>query len=160
MKGFISRNWRQHSVLIFILLLASFAFFIFKSSAISDNSLLRPQDAKLIAMGKEIYLSQCASCHGENLEGQPNWRQRNEDGLLPAPPHDASGHTWHHSDQLLFEITKFGLAKISGLDDLKSDMPIYEDVLKDREIIAVLSYIKSTWPADIQKRHDQLNSKQ
>ena len=35
----------------------------------------------------------CASCHGDNLQGQPNWQQANADGSYPAPPHDASGHT-------------------------------------------------------------------
>ena len=45
--------------------------------------------------GFNNYQEYCASCHGVNLEGQANWRSRNQDGTLPAPPHDETGHTWH-----------------------------------------------------------------
>ena len=61
-----------------------------------------------------LYQQYCASCHGVDLEGQPNWRQRDENGFLPAPPHDASGHTWHHPDQLLFDVTKYGTTAFVG----------------------------------------------
>ena len=56
--------------------------------------------------GFNNYQEYCASCHGVNLEGQSNWRSRNEDGTLPAPPHDETGHTWHHETEMLFEYTK------------------------------------------------------
>ena len=77
-------------------------------------------------------------------------------GLLPAPPHDASGHTWHHGDSYLFAVTKYGIERLLG-QHYPNAMPIYDGVLSDREIIAVLSYIKSQWPAEIQSRHDRLN---
>ncbi|WP_439599960.1 c-type cytochrome [Devosia sp.] len=94
--------------------------------------------------GRTLYLANCASCHGENLEGQPDWMKRLPNGRLPAPPHDESGHTWHHSDKQLFTIVKFGLAAISP--GYESDMPAFEGVLADAQITAVLDYIKSTWP--------------
>lgn len=106
-------------------------------------------DAELIARGEAIYGQSCASCHGLNLEGQANWRRRNEDGTLPAPPHDSSGHTWHHSDEVLFNLTKWGTAAVVG-GDYKSNMPGFSSVLEDDEIWAVLQYIKSRWPEDIQ----------
>lgn len=118
---------------------------------------LRPDDAAVTALGQRVYAAQCAACHGTRLEGQPNWRDRGPDGLLPAPPHDASGHTWHHPDELLFRITKLGVARAANLKDYASAMPVYEGVLSDEEIIAVLSWIKSQWPADIRARHDELN---
>jgi mono/diheme cytochrome c family protein len=63
---------------------------------------------------------------------------------MPAPPHDDTGHTWHHSDRQLFTITKRGVSAIvPGYD---SNMPAFEGVLTDAEIVAVLAYIKSTWP--------------
>ena len=77
--------------------------------------------------------------------------------MLPAPPHDETGHTWHHTDEVLFELTKYGLAKMSGLTDHKTNMPTYEGVLSDEEIIAVLSFIKSRWPEDVRNRHDEMN---
>ena len=42
-------------------------------------------------------------------------------------------------------------------EDYKVSMPVYDDIIEDQEIIAVLSYIKSTWPADIKKIHDKIN---
>ena len=122
----------------------------------ADHTLL-PNDAKMLALGKQVYQARCAACHGAGLEGQPKWRERGPDGLLPAPPHDASGHTWHHPDEVLFNITKFGVAKAAGLKDYTSAMPIYEGVLSDEEIVAALSWIKAQWPAQVRARHDQMN---
>ena len=119
--------------------------------------LLNPHDEKIVARGQQIYRQECATCHGAELEGQPNWRSPDADGMLPAPPHDETGHTWHHTDEVLFELTKYGLAKMSGLTDHKTNMPTYEGVLSDEEIIAVLSFIKSRWPEDVRNRHDEMN---
>ena len=114
-------------------------------------------DPEHVALGKAVYGEHCASCHGENLEGEPNWRMRKADGRLPAPPHDASGHTWHHSDDVLFQLTKYGPAALVGVD-YESDMPAYEGTLSDAEILASLAFIKSTWPEDIRARHDAMNA--
>lgn len=118
---------------------------------------LQPDDLHVLAVGERVYRAQCAGCHGAQLEGQPNWRTPGPDGLLPAPPHDASGHTWHHPDEVLFAITKHGVAKAANLPDHKSAMPAYEGVLSDDEIIAVLSWIKAQWPAPVRAKHDQIN---
>jgi mono/diheme cytochrome c family protein len=91
--------------------------------------------------GRELYVTYCASCHGANLQGQPDWKQPLADGTMPAPPHDASGHTWHHADELLFQIIKEG-----G----QGGMPAFGAQLSDDQIWAVLAYIKSTWPPYIQ----------
>ena len=118
---------------------------------------LQPDDSAVLALGQKVYAAQCAACHGARLEGQPNWRERGPDGRLPAPPHDPSGHTWHHPDELLFRITKHGVAKAANLKDYASAMPAYDGVLSDAEIVAALSWIKAQWPADIRARHDELN---
>jgi len=120
------------------------------------NIVLEPDNAEIVSRGRAVYEAQCASCHGQNLEGQPNWRQRRNNGRLPAPPHDASGHTWHHPDKQLFELTKLGPAALVG-GGYESDMPGYADTLRDGDIVAVLSYIKSNWPGDVRRRHDLLN---
>ena len=120
---------------------------------------LQPNDRDVFTVGKAVYAAQCASCHGAYLEGEPNWRERGPDGRLPAPPHDETGHTWHHPDEMLFELTKYGLPKqIGNGEPYYSNMPAYETVLSDEEIVAVLSYIKSRWPPDVQARHDELNA--
>ncbi|PCJ08092.1 MAG: cytochrome C [Rhodobacteraceae bacterium] len=98
-----------------------------------------------VDQGQALYAETCASCHGANLEGQPDWRRRLDTGRMPAPPHDETGHTWHHSDATLFRITKQGIAAVVG-NGYKSDMPGFENLLSDEEIRQVLDYIKSTWP--------------
>lgn len=106
----------------------------------------RPGNADQVALGRAIYAQRCATCHGDRLQGQPNWRERKPDGRLPAPPHDEAGHTWHHPDDHLFRITKGGLQPPLAPEGYESDMPAFGDVLTDEEIWAVLSFIKSTWP--------------
>lgn len=76
-------------------------------------------------------------------------------GRLPAPPHDNEGHTWHHSDQMLFTIIKYGPAEVIG-DAYKNDMPSFAGILTDDEIKAVLDYIKSTWPERSQQYQQEM----
>lgn len=99
-----------------------------------------------IDLGKTVYAAQCASCHGDGLQGQPNWRQQLSSGRYPAPPHDPTGHTWHHSDMMLTRIIAEGTAAVVG-GGYESDMPGFSEVLSAQEIAAVLGFIKSTWPA-------------
>jgi mono/diheme cytochrome c family protein len=101
----------------------------------------RPQ----LALGRSVYDTRCAICHGRNLEGQPNWQRRMSNGRMPAPPHDASGHTWHHPDDVLIGVTRNGLKPYAG-DNYESDMPAFAGTLGNEEIEAVIAYIKSTWP--------------
>ncbi len=117
-----------------------------------------PNDQALVSYGRALYISHCAACHGSKLEGQPNWRMRREDGRLPAPPHDESGHTWHHPDSVLFDITRNGMVPgRTAPPGYVSDMPAYAGILSDAEIIAVLAYIKSTWPDDVLKLQQEVN---
>lgn len=104
-----------------------------------------PGDAAKVALGEKLYLQHCAACHGARLEGQPNWRARLPSGRMPAPPHDESGHTWHHPDELLFGITKRGMVPPYAPRDYESDMPGFADKLSDDEIWATLAYIKKHW---------------
>lgn len=98
--------------------------------------------------GRELYDTNCASCHGLNLEGQSGWQSANEDGTYPAPPHDETGHTWHHGDTMLLDyIRRGGQAVLDDIGvDFTSGMPGFGDELTADDIEAVLDYIKSTWP--------------
>ena len=69
---------------------------------------LLPDDQSVIKIGKSIYAKDCASCHGVALEGQANWKQRDTEDYLLAPPHDMKGHTWHHAGSCVFLMTKYG----------------------------------------------------
>lgn len=120
------------------------------------NRAMDAGDARQVALGAQVYAAHCAECHGANLEGEPDWRTRKPNGQLPAPPHDASGHTWHHPDEQLFAITKHGMARFAPAD-YTTAMPAFIGRLSDSEIRAVVAYIKSTWPEDIQRRQAALN---
>ena len=115
-------------------------------------------DVELVALGQKIYTAECAACHGVRLEGQPNWRSRLANGSLPAPPHDETGHTWHHPDQLLFDITKHGGAK-NAPAGFVSGMPAFGGKLADRDIWAALAYIKSRWPEPVRQRQTMISER-
>jgi mono/diheme cytochrome c family protein len=113
-----------------------------------DDPRANPRDAAKVALGSKVYEQHCAVCHGPKLEGQPNWRRPLPNGRMPAPPHDESGHTWHHPDYVLFAITKNGLVPPHAPKGYESDMPAFAGKLSDEEIWAVLAYIKSQWTSD------------
>lgn len=110
-----------------------------------------PTNPEQVALGEQVYGQYCASCHGASLEGQPDWQSRLPSGRLPAPPHDETGHTWHHPDDVIVGIVKEGLGPYAP-EGYESDMPAFGDVLTDEEIWAVLAYLKSEWPPRIQQR--------
>ncbi|MCL4757851.1 MAG: c-type cytochrome [Rhodocyclaceae bacterium] len=115
----------------------------------TPQSGIDPTDLRQVARGEVVYREHCAACHGADREGQPDWRRRLPNGRLPAPPHDESGHTWHHPDADLFAMTKHGMVPPLAPEGYESDMPAYAGVLSDDEIRAVLAWIQSTWPAEI-----------
>jgi mono/diheme cytochrome c family protein len=115
-------------------------------------------NVELVALGQKIYTAECAACHGVRLEGQPNWRSRLANGSLPAPPHDETGHTWHHPDQLLFDITKHGGAK-NAPAGFVSGMPAFGGKLADRDIWAALAYIKSRWPEPVRQHQTMISER-
>lgn len=97
----------------------------------------------LAARGAVIYAGECAACHGANLEGAPNWKLRSADGAFPPPPHDDTGHTWHHADELLLDIILNG-----GDPAFDSKMPAFKEKLNREEAQAVLEFIKSKWGSE------------
>ncbi|MEQ5869720.1 cytochrome c [Sagittula sp. NFXS13] len=110
-------------------------------------------DARDLQNGQAVYAESCAMCHGAALEGQPDWQIPNADGSLPAPPHDETGHTWHHSNAQNFDYVKYGgaqLMKRLNVTDFTSGMPGFGDTLSDDDIWDVLAYIRSQWPEEIQ----------
>ena len=110
-----------------------FIFSIFGLSTISSTGAaetveLKPNDAVYVKMGKKIYVEQCASCHGVNLEGQDGWRNKKVDGMRLAPPHDKSGHTWDHADEVLFNLTKYGFKAMIS-EDYEVSIPVYNGII-------------------------------
>ncbi|MDH3231089.1 MAG: c-type cytochrome [Alphaproteobacteria bacterium] len=112
-------------------------------------------DAELVALGGAVYAAHCAACHGAGREGEPDWRERKKDGTLPAPPHDETGHTWHHPDGMLFTITRSGGQAVAPAGYV-SAMPGFAGILTDREISASIAFIESHWPLEIRRRQEQI----
>ena len=126
------------------------------SPALADHEL----DGRDIAAGEVLYAENCAACHGAALEGQPDWRSPGADGVLPAPPHDETGHTWHHDNALLFEYTQLGGDKAleaRGVTGFTSGMPAFGETLSDDEIWNILAFIRSTWPERVQQMQTARN---
>ncbi|MEI9930985.1 MAG: cytochrome c [Rhizomicrobium sp.] len=113
-------------------------------------------DAALVSQGETIYAQTCGNCHGRRLQGQALWQLRDQYEGRRAPAHDSSGHTWQHSDEDLFHMTKYGrfAAAPAGI---VSYMPAFEHSLSDDQITAVLAFIKSTWPTGIRASQSMLN---
>jgi hypothetical protein len=82
------------------------------------------------------------------LEGQARWWEPGVDGVLPAPPHDPTGHTWQHSDAELTELIAHSVAAFAP-EGYRTGMPAFAGTLSPGQIEAVIAYIKSTWPAGI-----------
>ncbi len=96
-------------------------------------------DPATVAAGQDRYEQFCASCHGTDLKGDPDWKVPNDDGSYPPPPQDSSGHTWHHGDDLLLEII------LRGSDFPESRMPPFGAQLSEGEALSILEYFKSAW---------------
>jgi mono/diheme cytochrome c family protein len=113
-------------------------------------------DAVLVAKGHRVYAESCAGCHGRNLQGQALWQLHDRYAARRAPAHDATGHTWQHSDDDLFHMTKFGRFPGTPASTV-SYMPAFAAGLSDGDILAVLAFIKSRWPIGLRAAQATLN---
>ena len=104
-------------------------------------------DKAEVKLGQQVYQETCAICHGQNAEGAPNWQTPDAQGNNLAPPHDDGGHTWHHSDRVLYEMIRDGMR-----DPLRPNsafrMPAFGLRLSDAEMRAVIAYFQSLWSRD------------
>lgn len=132
---------------LFVVYLASLAVYAATRAPVADR--VDADNLALVQWGRAVYANHCASCHGAKLEGQPDWRRPGPDGRMPAPPHDDSGHTWHHADNYLIQVVQRGI--VAGVDrppDYQGNMPAFGALLSRDETVAVLSFIKSHWSFD------------
>jgi mono/diheme cytochrome c family protein len=142
--------WAVGAFISLGVILAGVSYWLFVWSPGSSTSLgqLQPPvqalDPRQVARGQTIYQTYCAQCHGLKGEGQTNWRQQNPDDTYPPPPHDSTGHTWHHGDGLLYRIVRDG-GTIYETPGFKSAMPAFGGQLDSEETKAVITYLKSLW---------------
>lgn len=113
-------------------------------------------DDETLSQGRALYEQYCASCHGQEGQGQPDWNQKNDRGELPAPPHDPEGHTWKHSDRMLYNIVAEGWRDPWNETDRKT-MPAFKDILTPTEIRSVIEYLKTMWTPE-QRQHQEEES--
>lgn len=115
-------------------------------SGLQNTNWIAPTEGQSRLEGKRLYETYCASCHGVDLQGQLNWRQRLPNGRLPAPPHDVSGHTWHHPDAQLVEMIRYGfVGGVNAPVGYQSDMPAFQTLLNESQILLILGFIKTHW---------------
>lgn len=127
--------------------------------ACGERPAIDPRNNEQVRRGQVVYERHCAACHGARLEGQPDWRIRRPDGRLPAPPHNASGHTWHHPDDVLFSIVKHGMVPPNAPRGYVSDMPAFGATLTDDEIRAVLAFIETKWSGEVREARRQMSQR-
>lgn len=96
----------------------------------------------LAERGRVLYEAHCESCHGGATGGSLR--------DIP-PPHNANGHTWHHADQQLIDMTLSGIP--FSLEDVR--MPAFKGKLTEDEVEAILAYIKTWWTEE--QRQSQRN---
>ena len=101
-------------------------------------------DSERVESGRAIYGQHCASCHGANAQGAPGWQERDEHGELPAPPHNTEGHTWRHSDAMLYEMVSKGWRDPFNKTK-RLTMPAFSEALSPEQIRAVILYLKTLW---------------
>lgn len=101
-------------------------------------------EAPSLDLGRTGYEQHCASCHGANAEGAPNWQERDAHGELPAPPHNAEGHTWRHSDADLYQMVKKGWRDPFNKTQ-RLTMPAFGEQMSPEQIRAVIAYLKTLW---------------
>ena len=100
--------------------------------------------AESVELGRSVYAKHCASCHGVRAEGAPSWEQPDAQGEMPAPPHDAEGHTWKHSDAMLYRIVMQGWRDPFNKTE-RLTMPGFSGILSPKEVRAVITYLKTLW---------------
>jgi mono/diheme cytochrome c family protein len=98
------------------------------ASAIKNPIAASPES---LAAGKQVYLRNCAPCHGSSGEGGPG------NDLIPAAP-DLTDAAWDHgsTDGEIFASIKTGIAP-------EFNMTPFKDRLKDDDIWNVVNYVRS-----------------
>jgi mono/diheme cytochrome c family protein len=141
----MTRNGRTLGFAVVIALTTVAASPFRQAPATVDSHFAAADDRASVIPGKQLYLGHCAGCHGRFLQGQPLWQLADSYAGRRAPAFDETGYTWQHSDEEIFHMTKYGTpAKTQPA--AVSFMPAFQDVLNDRQILAIIAFIKARWP--------------
>jgi alcohol dehydrogenase (quinone), cytochrome c subunit len=93
-------------------------------------------DARPDAPGAHTYATRCASCHGADGKGQPEW----------MPPLAGATSALVKETASAINITLNGAQRVvaAGVPDAYR-MPAFREQLSDQEIADVLTYVRGTW---------------
>jgi mono/diheme cytochrome c family protein len=147
--GFEEKNVRKYPILICIL--SGLAACSDQDSRETLNqqaqarqvSVMRNQDAAQIQRGRKLFVQNCATCHGNDAQGAPNWSQADAKGKYPPPPLNGTGHAWHHPKRALMTTIKYGTARLGG------SMPAWQGRLSEQDINDIIAWFQSQWPDEI-----------
>lgn len=104
-----------------------------------------------VLTGRQVFLNNCATCHGEQAQGlAEDWRQRLPDGSFPPPPLDGTAHAWHHPLTVLMQVINEGGEQLGG------KMPGFARQLSDADKHAAVAYFQSFWSDEIYKQWGQM----
>jgi len=121
-------------------------------TAAEDAEAVRWYSPHHAAAGAVVYRRHCAQCHGVAGEGAPEWRKPDEEGLMPPPPLDGSGHAWHHPLRQLFAMIRDGSLPGQGR------MPGWGAQLSGGEILAVIAWFQSAWPTEVYRAWSRMDA--
>jgi len=96
-----------------------------------------------LRLGEQVFQQHCASCHGKQAEGTPDWRKTGPDGKYLPPPLNGTAHAWHHSLKVLLRQIRMGGQPLGGT------MPGFAGKLSDEEMLAAIAWFQSRWPERI-----------
>jgi len=114
-----------------------------RTSASPPVAVTRWYDAQRVSRGAEVFRQNCATCHGANAEGAPNWQKPGPDGKYPAPPLNGTAHAWHHPLVSLKDTIRNGTARLGG------SMPPWRDKLSEQDVESVIAWFQSQWPDEL-----------
>lgn len=100
-----------------------------------------------VAEGGRLYARNCAACHGSGIDDPPGWRP--VIGGVAPPPLAAEGPPPKSTDGYLVRVIRDGGAAVHG-DPARDRMPPFRDVLTNREVHAVVAFLKDRWPDHLQ----------
>jgi len=92
-----------------------------------------------VESGKEIFIKNCAICHGKQAEKTIHWKKTLSDGSYPAPPLNGTAHAWHHPKSQLKRIIAKGGKPYDG------KMPAFQSHLSNSDMDKVIAYFQSFW---------------
>jgi len=92
-----------------------------------------------VDMGRAVFTRNCAACHGEKAQGNPDWKKALPDTQDPPPALNGTAHAWHHPLKILKRTIDMGGVPLGG------KMPPFKGKLSDAEKEAAIAYFQSFW---------------